>query len=83
MKVKTLHKFLSELIKEGHAHKPVCINKDTFKHTLEGDGVVILPISDLAVEDIRQVDGDGFNIENKDGTEQSKRIVIIMGDYDA
>lgn len=44
MTVSRLHKQLSELIAAGHGRKPVCINKRTFNHQLERDGVVIMPV---------------------------------------
>ena len=70
MTVEKLHKMLGEIVKRGHGRKPVCINKETFSHPLEGDGAVILGVE--------KIDGpiwiptcgdDGGGSENADGTE--------------
>lgn len=80
MKVRTLHKLLTNMIYAGHGHKPVVINKSTFKHPLESDGVVMLDVRGAEVSVITIADGDGFTIENKDGSERGKIVVMLFGD---
>lgn len=78
--VARLHKELGNLIDQGHGRKPVQINKQSFQHILEDDGVVIMDIN--AIEGPRwvtQADDDGGTKCNRDGTEAGRRVVILKG----
>ena len=79
MTVGKLHKLLAKLIAEGHARKPVCIHKGTFKHPLEPDGCCILDVEDVHIRWVTQLDGDGAVEENQDGTEHEKRCAVLTG----
>lgn len=74
-----LHKILGEMIKNGHARKPVTIDKDTFAHNLESDGVSILPVESAKIEWIPNADGDGCVITNKDGSESGRYNLVLTG----
>ena len=74
MQVRRLHRLLSELIAEGHGHKKVMVSKSTFTHGLEGDGVTILPVNDVAVYSYPLYDDDGGD------TERVETAVVMFGD---
>ena len=78
--VNQLHKLLGKLIEEGHGRDQVCIDKRTFSHPLEGDGVCILAVGGVEFQHISQVDGDGFRMETKRGHEITRRTVVIHGE---
>lgn len=79
--VSSLHKMLAKLIADGHGRKPVCINKRTFSHPLETDGVVILNIHGVTgPEWIAKCDDDGDPKINRDGSEAGSQTVILIGD---
>lgn len=75
-----LHKELSKLIEQGHARKPVTIDKETFIHPLECDGAMILPVDFFVVEWIPNADDDGGVKINKDGSESGKVNVVLKGE---
>lgn len=80
MTVGKLHKLLGQLVDQGHARKPVCINKNTFRHPLEDDGAVILGVEAVTGPKwIGNADDDGFTKENADGTESGRMTVILEG----
>ena len=80
MTVSRLHKQLSELIAAGHGRKPVCINKRTFNHQLERDGVVIMPVESVfGPVFITIADDDGWQKFNRDGTEAGRYTVVLAG----
>lgn len=79
--VARLHKELGKLIEQGHGRKPVHINKQSFHHILEDEGVVIMDIE--SIEGPRWIpisDDDGGTKWNRDGTEAGMRVVILRGD---
>lgn len=80
MNVNSLHKALTTLIEMGHGHKPVAINKDTFRHPLEGDGCLVLPVEHVEIDWILQLDDDGGTAMNKDGSERGKSVVVLSGE---
>ena len=80
MTVQKLHRALEALIAKGHARKPVCVNKRSFTHPLEPDGVAILDVTGLHYEAVVQADNDGGTGENKDGTEPMRRCVVLTGE---
>lgn len=78
--VARLHKELGKLIEQGHGRKPVQINKQSFQHVLEDDGVVIMDIK--AIEGprwITEADDDGGTKWNRDGSEAGRRVVVLNG----
>ena len=78
--VARLHKELGKLIEQGHGRKPVQINKQSFQHILEDDGVVIMDITSIdGPLWITEADDDGGTKWNRDGTEAGRRAVILKG----
>lgn len=78
--VARLHRELGKLIEQGHGRKPVQINKQSFQHVLEDDGVVIMDIK--AIEGprwITEADDDGGTKWNRDGSEAGRRVVVLKG----
>jgi hypothetical protein len=78
--VARLHKELGKLIEQGHGRKPAQINKQSFQHILEDDGVVIMNIE--AIEGprwITEADDDGGTKWNRDGSEAGRRVVVLKG----
>lgn len=74
-----LHKILGEMIENGHARKPVTIDKETFTHNLESDGVSILPVESAKIKWIRLADDDGGVKTNKDGSESGRYNLVLTG----
>ncbi|AVS67889.1 hypothetical protein C8245_21430 [Paracidovorax avenae] len=80
MTVAALHKALGKLIEQGHGRKPVQVNKQSFQHPLEDDGVVIMDIELIeGPRWIPEADDDGGTKWNKDGTEAGRRVVLLKG----
>ena len=76
-----LHAALSMLISDGHARKPVCIDKTTFGHVLECDGAVICPIENVRMRFAPMIGDDGELALRKDGTEKGKTCVVLEGGW--
>lgn len=83
MTVNRLHKRLTELIADGHGRKPVCVNKQSFQHNCEEDGVVILDLCGLGIVRVPQADGDGGIRINRDGFEATLACLVLVGDTEA
>ena len=80
MNVQQLNKVLCTLITQGHGRKPVCVDKSSFTHPLEGDGAVILDLQTvLGPAFIVMTDDDGGTKTNKDGTESGRWTVLFKG----
>lgn len=79
--VRKLHAILSDMILNGHAHKPVCVSKTTFQHPLEPDGCTILDIDNINIEIIEQLDDDGGRGERIDGSSKRRVCAVITGGY--
>lgn len=76
----TLVKQLQKLQEQGHGRKTVAIDKETFKHPLEGDGVCILDILGAKILAMEVADDDGGMKTRSDGTQCIKTQVVIFGD---
>ena len=83
MTVNQLHKRLGALLAAGHGRKRVCVWKTSFQHNCESDGVVILDLAGLGLMDVLQDDGDGGIRSNKDGSESTRRCLVLVGDAKA
>lgn len=81
MTVSRLHKILGEMIKNGCGRRPVCIDKSSFYHPLERDGVLILDVTEANPDTIWIADDDGFKATNKDGSEKTKKVFVLGGGY--
>lgn len=78
--VNQLHKMLGKLVENGHGRLPMCVDKSSFQHNCESDGVVILPVDQCEVEYVLQSDDDGGVKENQDGSESQRRTAVLRGD---
>ncbi len=78
----TLDKFIKQLQKlsnDGWGRAQVAVNKDSLN---DGNRTWnICEIVAMSAEMVGMVDGDGFQIENKDGSERSKATIILKGHW--
>ena len=81
MTVAKLHKLLGTLVEEGQGRRPVCVNKASFYHPLESDGVAILDVTEAKADTITMADDDGWTATNKDGTERTRKVFVIGGGH--
>jgi hypothetical protein len=81
MTVAKLHKILCELVESGQGRRPVCVNKASFYHPCEIDGVAILDVTEAKADTITMADDDGCTAINKDGTEKMRKVFVIGGGY--
>lgn len=77
--VAKLHKELQRLIDQGHGRKRVFVDKTSFHHNCESDGVTILELAGLGIEIVPVSDGDGGTKFNKDGSESISTICVLAG----
>lgn len=82
MTVNQLHKMLDKLIRAGMGRLPVCINKETFQHNLESDGVVYLPVDGVRHESILIMNDDGGTVHDN-GREKWRATAVLFGDSGA
>lgn len=81
MTVRKLHQLLGQLVVAGHGRKPVCVDKSSFSHPLEGDGVAILDVAGArGPVFVNLADDDGGTKQNKNGTESGRQTVILFGE---
>ena len=67
MTVARLHKMLGKMVEAGNGRRPVCVNKASFYHPLESDGVAILDVTEAKAETIAMADdGDQQRRQRKD-----------------
>jgi len=76
MTLGTFIKKLQAIQKQSGSRIPVCADIDSLKKTCNGVWSVI-DISQMGIESVRQVDGDGFQKVRKDGFE-SERVCLVM-----
>lgn len=82
MTVARLHKMLGELVATGQGRRAVCVNKASFYHPLEDDGVTILDVTEAETDEITLADGDGWAETNADGSERTRKVFILGGGHD-
>jgi hypothetical protein len=80
MTINQLHKLLTKLIAKGHGRKAVYVDKGSFRHNLENDGCVILPVDRAAMHSYLILNDDGGVHINSDGTERSRKSLVLIGD---
>lgn len=80
MQLRTFIKKLQDLESNGYSRAAVTINKKTFNHPLEQDGVCILDINTIEGDYILQIGDDGFTKVRKDGQECYRKCVVIKGE---
>ncbi len=81
MTVARLHKMLGEMVEQGQGRRPVCVNKASFYHPLESDGVAILDVTEAKADTITMADDDGGTATNKDGTEKTRKVFVLGGGH--
>ena len=82
MTILKLSRLCDQLIRNGHARKKVCVQKDTFSSPLENDGAVILPIDKGGLLSFPMIDDDGGVKILADGSESSHTALVLCGDED-
>lgn len=78
--VNQLLKRMQSLKDAGHGRKRIVVDKESFAHNCESDGVTMLQLSGVGVEWVGHADGDGGTKYNKDGTESGSNVVVLVGD---
>lgn len=81
MTVAKLHKLLGQMVEEGNGRRPVCVNKASFYHPLESDGVAILDVTEATAARITMADDDGFAATNSDGSERLRKVFVLGGGH--
>lgn len=79
--VQQLHKQLGQLVEAGHGRKPVCVDKASFHHPCEGDGVTILHVHSVELEPVLAWQDDGTTDAN--GNEHYRQTAVLRGDAPA
>lgn len=80
MTINALYKQLSELVKQGHGRKTVCVDKGTFTHPLEDDGELILEVMAAQIARVDMLDEDGNYKELADGTISKRTFLVLRGE---
>lgn len=76
MTINQLIKKLERFKAKGHGRAKVCANAQSLLD--QSNGVFqIADIETMSVDCVRQCDGDGFTIENKDGSERSTTCLVM------
>lgn len=79
MQLRKLHRLLGEKIEKGFSRAEVCINKNSFAHPLERDGVIILRVESIKVESVLILNEDGW-LSDENGVEKHKRKIVLYGE---
>lgn len=80
MTINQLHKLLAKYIAQGHGRRQVHVDKGSYRHNLEADGCIILPVYRAAIHSYRMLDEDGAWALKADGTEVSRTSLVLIGD---
>lgn len=75
MTAKQLIKALEKIVAE-HGNVKVGASWEDLRDSSNGT-YTVANISGVEVEVVNQVDGDGFTITNKDGTERTKKTAVL------
>jgi len=79
MTVNKLYHMLTQLIAQGHGRRPVCVDKATFRHNCEADGITILEVCGAAIIAHGMDDGDGGRKLRTDGSEVERLSLVLWG----
>lgn len=79
MKLAKFYKELGALLAEGNKRLKVCIDKSTFRHNCEGDGVTILDVESMELRWVPLSDDDGGTATRKNGSERGSSCVVLYG----
>jgi hypothetical protein len=76
--VNQLHRILGKLIEQGEGRLRVCVDKSTFTHNCESDGVLILPVDGCRIEATLIANEDGGSTD-ENGIEHYRRTIVLFG----
>lgn len=79
MTINKLNKYLTALVAEGHGRKQVMIDKSSFRHPLETDGCMILPVHEATVHRFNLADDDGGTKVTTRGVECTQSALVLYG----
>lgn len=79
MTLTKLYLELAALHREGFGRKQVCIDKATFHHNCENDGVTILDVESVEVQWVPLSDDDGGIVTTKAGLERGSNCIVLYG----
>lgn len=79
MTVARLQKYLTQLVAEGHGRKAVMIDKSSFRHPLESDGCMILPVDEATIHVFNLADDDGGTKVTTRGVECTQTALVLYG----
>lgn len=79
MTLSKLIRELQKLEKAGRGRAKVAVNKRTLNDG--NDTWNVCDVHSAVFEYVNNVDGDGFTIENKDGSERMTATVILRGEW--
>jgi hypothetical protein len=80
MTVTQLYRLLGAMVAEGHGRRLVHIDKATFRHNCESDGVTILRVESLEERWVPLSDDDGGVATTSKGHERGSSCVVLYGD---
>lgn len=81
MTINNLYKILGKLIEQGEGRRQVHVDKSSFYHALESDGVVVLPVKSVLVRAVPLLDDDGGVKELANGMEAHRVCMIMHGGH--
>lgn len=79
MTINKLQKYLADLVAEGHGRKKVMIDKSSFRHPLESDGCLILPVDEATIFRFNLADDDGGTKVTTRGVECMQSALVLYG----
>ena len=77
MTVNKLHQILSEQIAQGHGSRTIGIDLDTLSAPTADASIV--DVSSADAEWIAESDGNGYVVQNADGSERGLTMLILSG----
>lgn len=80
MTVTQLYRLLGALVAEGKGRQQVCIDKATFRHNCESDGVTILQVRSVEERWVPLSDDDGGIATTAKGRERGSSCAVLYGD---
>jgi hypothetical protein len=79
MRLPKLYKELGAILADGPRNVRVCIDKSTFHHNCESDGVTVLDVESIEVRWVPLSDDDGGIAVNSQGVERGYSCVVLYG----
>ena len=81
MRLKTLIQKLQELEKQGLGNRPITIDVGSCLEHYEAGDPNMFDVTEVKREWCENVDGDGFQIYNKDGSGSGRSVVALKSNY--